>query len=261
MSTISQLEPCPRLLSAQHLDSFARNGYLAFRDVLTPDETAGACSAITALVRGLAAMDCEHVGRMWVSPGGRFSVQFESEAPACATAEELELQVRKLTWMADEDPLLGHIARSHPNIGGILQGLLGADPILYQEMALIKPPFIGSEKPWHQDNAYFSVAPLDAVCGVWIALDDATVENGCMHVIPGHHIDALKHIHDRDCEIPLTSLPGPGGAGGDSRWRRALLCRHAAAPDSAQYFIATPSRHPEPLSFRHQPGAAARRIR
>jgi ectoine hydroxylase-related dioxygenase (phytanoyl-CoA dioxygenase family) len=84
----------------------------------------------------------------------------------------------------------------------VVESLIGPNALLFQEMALVKPPFIGSEKPWHQDNAYFSVAPLDAIIGVWIALDDAKVENGCMHVLPGgHHIGALRHFHGNDCEI------------------------------------------------------------
>jgi ectoine hydroxylase-related dioxygenase (phytanoyl-CoA dioxygenase family) len=73
---------------------------------------------------------------------------------------------------------------------------------MFQDMALVKPPFIGSEKPWHQDNAYFSVTPLDSVLGVWIALDEATAANGCMHVLRGgHQLGALRHFHGRDCEI------------------------------------------------------------
>ena len=44
--------------------------------------------------------------------------------------------------------------------------------------------------------------PLDAILGVWIALDDAGPENGCMHVIPGGHREGgFKHHHGSDCEI------------------------------------------------------------
>ena len=83
-----------------------------------------------------------------------------------------------------------------------VETLLGHRAILFGEMALSKPPFIGSEKPWHQDNAYFVYVPLESVLTAWIALDDATVENGCMHVIPGGHKGgALKHVHDIDCQI------------------------------------------------------------
>jgi len=89
-------------------------------------------------------------------------------------------------------------------------------------MALIKPPDGGSEKPWHQDKAYFDVA-LDApVVGVWIALDEATAENGCMHVVPGSHRGGpVVHFDRRDWQICDTDVQvdedvmvplAPGGA-------------------------------------------------
>ncbi len=69
-------------------------------------------------------------------------------------------------------------------------------------MALLKPPHIGREKPWHQDAAYFNWEPLEGVLGTWIALDPATPENGCMHVLPGSHRDGPRpHYHDRDCQL------------------------------------------------------------
>ncbi|WP_269542094.1 phytanoyl-CoA dioxygenase family protein [Cerasicoccus fimbriatus] len=40
---------------------------------------------------------------------------------------------------------------------------------------------MGREKPWHQDKAYFDFPLNDRVVGVWIALGEATVANGCMH--------------------------------------------------------------------------------
>jgi len=73
---------------------------------------------------------------------------------------------------------------------------------MVQDMALLKPPFHGSEKPWHQDTAYFDWTPLGGIIGVWIALDAATVENGCMQVIPGTHLAGpTPHYHLRDCQI------------------------------------------------------------
>jgi ectoine hydroxylase-related dioxygenase (phytanoyl-CoA dioxygenase family) len=73
---------------------------------------------------------------------------------------------------------------------------------MIQDMALLKPPFRGSEKPWHQDTAYFDWTPLGGILGTWIALDEATVENGCMQVIPGSHLDGpAPHFHVRDCQI------------------------------------------------------------
>ena len=78
---------------------------------------------------------------------------------------------------------------------------------MFQNMALVKPALIGSEKPWHQDNAYFKYAPLEKVVGFWMALDDADRSNGCMHVLPGwHRRGGLKHIHTGDCQIQPDRL-------------------------------------------------------
>ena len=69
-------------------------------------------------------------------------------------------------------------------------------------MALSKPPRIGVEKPWHQDDAYFDYLPLESIVTAWVALDDTTEENGCMYTIPGAHREgARKHFHGIDCQI------------------------------------------------------------
>ena len=52
-----------------------------------------------------------------------------------------------------------------------LDQLLGRGRVLFQEMALVKPPRIGSEKPWHQDASYFRVTDPGLIVGVWIALE------------------------------------------------------------------------------------------
>jgi ectoine hydroxylase-related dioxygenase (phytanoyl-CoA dioxygenase family) len=55
---------------------------------------------------------------------------------------------------------------------------------------MLKPPKIGVEKPWHQDLPYFPFEPKDEPqihVAAWIALDEATAENGCMQYIPGSH--------------------------------------------------------------------------
>jgi phytanoyl-CoA hydroxylase len=54
----------------------------------------------------------------------------------------------------------------------------------------------------HQDTAYFDWTPLGGIVGAWIALDPATVANGCMQVIPGSHLGGpAPHFHVRDCQL------------------------------------------------------------
>lgn len=203
------VETVPMKLTAAQRAQFDREGYLAIPELLAPAEVAAAREALSQLVRENA----ERPGQL-----GRLLVQFE---PGVKANSDDELKVRKLMWFCEVNPMLGRLAHEHPKIRGIIESLLGAAPILFQDMALVKPPFIGSEKPWHQDNAYFPVLPLEDVVGVWIALDAATVANGCMHVLPGEHkLGPRRHYHDRDCEIvpdrlnPSRAVPVELPAGG-----------------------------------------------
>jgi len=92
--------------------------------------------------------------------------------------------------------------------------------LLFQDMALLKPPQ-GREKPWHQDCAYFNMPLGTMITGVWIALDEATPDNGCLHIIPGSHREGPKHhfkrrdwqICDTDVEVKrdVTVPLKPGG--------------------------------------------------
>jgi len=109
--------------------------------------------------------------------------------------------VRKLMSFTGFDRRLHDVAE-HPLIRDLLARLLSAEPERFQDMALIKPPRIGREKPWHQDCAYFDLPLNTPVVGVWIALDAATVENGCMHVLAGGHKEGPRlHFQRRDWQI------------------------------------------------------------
>jgi phytanoyl-CoA hydroxylase len=224
MQTISDWPDCPTRLTAPQIARFREEGYLAFNNLFTPDEVATARDHISTLVTDLAAGPGVMApnGHLLSHPTSRFAVQFEQGSDLSdLDGEALELKVRKLMWYCEADAFFAEQSTQHPKIQGLLQDLLGPDCTMFQDMALLKPPHIGSIKPWHQDNAYFTMLPLDAVVGVWIALDPATVENGCMHVIPGgHKAGPLCHYHDRDCEIipdridPSAALPIELASGG-----------------------------------------------
>ena len=49
-------------------------------------------------------------------------------------------------------------------------------------------PLDGHATPWHQDGQYWPIRPL-ATCTVWLAIDDANIENGCLRFIKGSHKD------------------------------------------------------------------------
>jgi len=99
-----------------------------------------------------------------------------------------------------ENPALKHLADCKDMLK-VVGNLIRGNPKLYQDMALIKPPG-GREKPWHQDRAYFNLTEKSKIVGVWIALDNARVENGCMQVIEhGHKKGPKLHFMRRDWQI------------------------------------------------------------
>src|SRR5262249_43584589 len=71
--------------------------------------------------------------------------------------------------------------------------LIGPDARLYWDQAVYKKPEYQRDFPWHQDNGYTYIEP-QAYLTCWIALTDATIDNGCPWVIDGgHRAGTLKH--------------------------------------------------------------------
>jgi phytanoyl-CoA hydroxylase len=230
----------PTLPDRPNADLVARyreDGYLAFLNVLTPEEVAAASRGINELVHKYAFNETltEHVhkgykeeaknskGLLFKSRTSDFHFQVEGGYEARPDRlDELADNIRKFQSYDMELPIYDYIAHKHPRLRALLGAVLGEDYLPYSSMALCKPAGIGSPKPWHQDLAYFSVNRFDGVAGVWIALDHARVENGCMHVIPGgHRAGPREHYWSKvDCEITTgevdarQSLPielPPGG--------------------------------------------------
>lgn len=84
-----------------------------------------------------------------------------------------------------------------PRLGRIGATLAGVDGLrVWHDQALIKPPY-GNPTAWHLDNPYWSFTSRDAL-SIWVALEDATPQNGCLYYIPGSHKTAQ---HDKNCGI------------------------------------------------------------
>lgn len=76
-----------------------------------------------------------------------------------------------------------------PRLGRMAANLAGVDGIrIWHDQALIKPPY-GNPTAWHLDDPYWSFTSRDAL-SIWIALDDATLANGCLWYLPGTHLEA-----------------------------------------------------------------------
>jgi phytanoyl-CoA hydroxylase len=99
----------------------------------------------------------------------------------------------------------------------LLRQLGYADPLLWQTMYIFKQPRIGGEVRWHQDATYLATEP-PSVVGVWVALEDAHRDNGCLWVQPGGHRGPLRERYRVDHDTlagercALSDAPWPGEA-------------------------------------------------
>ena len=185
--------PSPEAVDDAAVGRFHADGFLAVENVYSPAEVE---SYLRAIEDAVNADGTEGGPRDGV-------IGYESGVDGRSlSGEARQLAVRKLHGFSKGVPALG-AAGSHPALVGLCERLLGEPVSMIQDMALLKPPGGGAEKPWHQDTAYFALKTPLSVIGTWTALDPATTENGCMHVIPGSHLAGPRpHYHDRDCQLP-----------------------------------------------------------
>ena len=80
-----------------------------------------------------------------------------------------------------------------PGLLDILEAVMGPNIILWGASIFGKPAGDGKRTPWHQDGQYWPIRPLATVT-VWMALDAATPENGCLRIIPGSH--RPRHLYE-----------------------------------------------------------------
>lgn len=77
-------------------------------------------------------------------------------------------------------------------VGKLLRELGWQEPCVPQSMYIYKQAHIGGEVTSHQDSTFLHTTPRQTCIGLWLALDDATLENGCMWVRPGSHHEPLR---------------------------------------------------------------------
>lgn len=153
---------------------FRQTGYLVVPNLFTAEECHRLNERAQAMVEGRAPL------------GERNAVRLEPDAEErglVTDANRYALLFKIGHRMQATDPVFRDAA-CHPRVVAVLQELIGPDVKCVQTMYIDKPPGIGVGQPYHQDSHYLKTDP-DTLMAVWIALDDADVENGCLHVIPG----------------------------------------------------------------------------
>ena len=156
------------VLSAGEVAFFEKNGYLAGIDLLNRDQ-------IEMLRMSLAGI---------MSPEMSGDTRFyeynrnESSDPAKVLFHALG------AWRVSE---VLHDLVFMPRLAACFRQLLSGQPRFWHDQVFVKPANDGAVVAWHQDYSYWTRTVPNAHITCWIGLDDSTVENGCVHYVPGSH--------------------------------------------------------------------------
>lgn len=144
--------------------------------------------------------------RYFIDSGDRVRFFLEKEAldeHGCLR-QPIENSLNKMGHaMHDLDPVFEAFSRT-PALGKIAQQLGHTNPLILQSMYIFKPPGIGGEVVCHQDSSYLYTEP-ESCLGFWFAIEDATLENGCMQFIPGGHKGSLRKRNYRTAPDTLVT--------------------------------------------------------
>jgi ectoine hydroxylase-related dioxygenase (phytanoyl-CoA dioxygenase family) len=231
-------------ITQQQIDLYQENGFVLIEDFLSPAELQTWRDVTEDAVRQRLTASTGNWEKDMTNQGNPddFYAQVFTQCVRLADTHDGMHQL-----MVDEQ--LGKVAATLAQIDGIR---------IWHDQALIKPPF-GNATAWHLDNPYWSFSSKDSI-SIWVALDDATLHNGCMWYLPGTHKTARYDnvgigMNMRDlfkCYpewLQLEAVPAPARAGSavfhngltahgagtnmTPRPRRAMTC--AYMPDGSTF--------------------------
>ncbi len=190
-------------ISKEQVTEYLANGFLVidgFVDAATCDELrAGAASMVHEFdpAEVVSIFSTHEQNRTtddyFLTSGDKIRFFFEENAfNADGTLKyEKEKSINKIGHaLHDLDPVFERFSRSE-KIKDLATAIGMKNPLLLQSMYIFKQPNIGGEVTCHQDSTFLYTDPID-ILGLWFALEDATIENGCLWAIPGGHRSGLK---------------------------------------------------------------------
>lgn len=224
----------PYELTDAQREAYAEQGFFVAEGLVPPPLLAALAERLDAAARG--QLD-ERIHRQ---------VEPEIGQRGDPTGDPIE-HIRKVQGLAANDPFFSRFV-ANPRVLSLIHGLFGQEIRYFGDEAQLKPARVGSAHPWHQDAPYFHEEPMD-VATVWIAVDDATRENGCIEVIPGAHregvlarpddgrawfeegeMDVSRAVHAEiaagDALVFDLQLPHGSGPNLSAARRRSMICRY-----------------------------------
>jgi len=183
----------PKLLSQSQVDQWVRDGFFVYPDLMTKDE-------IEELRR-----DTAHIAR------GGYPTPTLKPLPSETSDDEVLRNILCIHQPHYVSPVMLKYVK-HAKICGILSQITAAhlphwdgSVKCMQSMLFVKPPGFQGQA-WHQDEIYIPTRDRSLI-GAWIALDDATIKNGCLWVVPGSHQSGYlypQHPHGHPDEFDFA---------------------------------------------------------
>jgi phytanoyl-CoA hydroxylase len=197
------------LLDSDQIASYHRDGFLVVPDFVSRD----ACAQLKARAEQIlhdfdpdahrsvftTNEQSRHADREFIDSASGIHCFFEEEAfdEQGRLQQPKELSVNKIGHaMHDLDPVFEEFTYN-PRLAAVAHDIGLADPLALQTMYICKQPRIGGEVGCHQDATFLFTDPV-TVTGFWFAIEDATLENGCMWAQPGGHRTSLRKTFVRN---------------------------------------------------------------
>ncbi|KAF9680966.1 hypothetical protein SADUNF_Sadunf06G0176500 [Salix dunnii] len=188
-------------LSSDQLDSFNSQGYLVIESFASPEDIESMMKRMDKLLDDfdyttVSVFSTKNQQRVtddyFYQSAENISFFFEEKAfgDDGSLKKPKQLSINKVGHALHElDPVFKGFSSSE-KISGLLFSLGYKKPVIVQSMYIFKQPGIGGEVVPHQDNSFLYTEPTSCT-GLWLALEDATLLNGCLWAIPGSHKNGL----------------------------------------------------------------------
>ena len=235
------------MLTEAQQQQYQRDGYIVLPDFKTPAEIAALRARAAAIVADFDPSAAAGVfstkeqekttDDYFLGSDNTIRCFFEEEAfgPDGQLKQDKSLSINKIGHaMHDLDPTFRAFT-ADARLETLARQLGLSQPQVWQSMYIFKQPGIGGEVRWHQDATYFDTDPI-SVTTFWFALEDATLENGCLWAEPGGHRSPMRERFLRNGDQvrmeKLDSTPWPDDSTAVPLECKAgsLVCFHGLLP-------------------------------